>query len=249
MKASRMDPRLAIIERRLEDVKRIIAVSGGKGGVGKSLTASTMALIFSQQGYKTGLLDLDFCGPSTHTILGAKGVLPREEKGVIPPEIDGLEFMSIVHYAGDNPSPIRGIDISNVLIELLAITRWGELDFLVVDMPPGIGDTTLDAIRLLKRAEFLLITTQSKVSLEVVRKLLRMLKELRVPLLGVIANMKFSGSSPVAEEMKILDIPLLGEIRFDPHLEDSIGKADRLLNTQFAEELRRVLLGREWFKL
>jgi len=163
-----MDPRLTIIERRLKDIKRIIAVSGGKGGVGKSLTASVMALIFSRLGYKTGLLDLDFGGPSIHTVLGLKGALPREEKGIIPPDAHGIKFMSIIHYAGDNPSPIRGIDISNAMIELLAITRWGRLDFLIIDMPPGIGDSTLDVIRLLKRAEFLIITTESRVTLDVV---------------------------------------------------------------------------------
>ncbi|MCK4321585.1 P-loop NTPase, partial [candidate division WOR-3 bacterium] len=151
-----MDPRLRIIDKRLKNIKTMIAISGGKGGIGKSLVASTLSLILSKLGYKVGLLDLDFCGPSTHIVLGIRGIYPKEEKGIIPPEIYGIKFMSIIYYAGDNPSPLRGIDISNAIIELLAITRWGPLDFLIIDVPPGIGDTTLDIIRLMKKTGFLI---------------------------------------------------------------------------------------------
>ena len=244
-----MDPRLTIIERRLKDIKRIIAVSGGKGGVGKSLTASVMALIFSRLGYKTGLLDLDFGGPSIHTVLGLKGALPREEKGIIPPDAHGIKFMSIIHYAGDNPSPIRGIDISNAMIELLAITRWGRLDFLIIDMPPGIGDSTLDVIRLLKRAEFLIITTESRVTLDVVKKLLNLLKELKAPIIGVIENMKLTRSSFLSKEIGALDVPFLGEIDFDRGLEDAIGNVDDILKTRFAESMKEIIVSKEIFKL
>lgn len=244
-----MDPRLTIIERRLKDIKRIIAVSGGKGGVGKSLTASVMALIFSRLGYKTGLLDLDFGGPSIHTVLGLKGALPREEKGIIPPDAHGIKFMSIIHYAGDNPSPIRGIDISNAMIELLAITRWGRLDFLIIDMPPGIGDSTLDVIRLLKRAEFLIITTESRVTLDVVKKLLNLLKELKAPIIGIIENMKLTRSSFLSKEIGALDVPFLGEIDFDRGLEDAIGNVDDILKTRFAESMKEIIVSKEIFKL
>ena len=244
-----MDPRLTIIERRLKDIKRIIAVSGGKGGVGKSLTASVMALIFSRLGYKTGLLDLDFGGPSIHTVLGLKGALPREEKGIIPPDAHGIKFMSIIHYAGDNPSPIRGIDISNAMIELLAITRWGRLDFLIIDMPPGIGDSTLDVIRLLKRAEFLIITTESRVTLDVVKKLLNLLKELKAPIIGIIENMRLTRSSFLSKEIGALDVPFLGEIDFDRGLEDAIGNVDDILKTRFAESMKEIIVSKEIFKL
>jgi len=189
-----MDPRLEIIGKRLKNIKRLIAISGGKGGIGKSLIASTLALILSKLGYKVGLLDLDFCGPSTHIVLGTRGIYPKEEKGIIPPEIYGIKFMSIIYYASDNPLPLRGIDVSNAIIELLAVTRWGRLDFLLVDMPPGIGDATLDTIRLMKRAEFLIVTTQSKVTLETVKKVLKILKELRVPIIGIIENMRITKS-------------------------------------------------------
>ena len=108
-----MDPRLAIIDGRFKDIKRLIAIAGGKGGIGKSTIASALALTLSEIGCRVGLLDLDFCGPSTHTILGIDGVYPEEDKGIIPPQVHNIKFLSIVHYAGDSPSPLRGIDISN----------------------------------------------------------------------------------------------------------------------------------------
>lgn len=244
-----MDPRLEIIDKRLENIKTLIPVSGGKGGIGKSLIASTLALTLSELGYRVGLLDLDFSGPSTHIILGIGGVYPKEEKGIIPPEIYGIKFLSIIYYAGENPSPLRGIDISNAMIELLAITQWGSLDFLIIDMPPGIGDTTLDTIRLMKRAGFLIVTTQSKVVLGTVKKALAILKELVVPVIGVVENMKTTTSLLVKEEIKPFNVPFLGEISFDKHLEDSLGDVSKLLKTDFAQDVKKIVLGTPEFRL
>jgi ATP-binding protein involved in chromosome partitioning len=236
-----MDPRLRIIDKRLENIRTSIAISGGKGGIGKSLVATTLALTLSKLGYRVGLLDLDFCGPSAHLILGISGVYPKEEKGIIPPKIYGIEFMSIIYYAGDNPSPLRGIDLSNAIIELLAVTRWGLLDFLIIDTPPGIGDTTLDIIRLIKKIEFLIITTQSTLALGTIKKVLKMLKELKVPIIGVIENMKISEASFVKEQTKMFNVPFLGEVGFDRNLEDSIGNVGRLLKTNFAQAIKEIV--------
>jgi len=237
-----MDPRLGIVEERLKGIRRLIAVSGGKGGIGKSSIASALALILSQRGHRVGLLDLDFCGPSAHVILGIEGKYPEEEKGIIPPEAHGIRFMSITYYAGDNPSPLRGIDVSNAMIELLAITRWGDLDFLIIDMPPGIGDATLDLVRLVGKASFLIITTGSRVALETVKKMLVMLKELNAPIVGVIQNMKFPGSPGVESEIEALGLPFLGEIGFDAGFEDAIGDVDRLSRTGLVRDLRGIVL-------
>lgn len=236
-----MDPRLSIITHRLENIERLIAVSGGKGGIGKSSIASVLALCLSKMNYRVGLLDLDFYGPSCHLILGIKGVYPEEEKGVVPPEVNGIRFMSIVYYAEDNPLMARGIDISNSIIELLAITRWGELDFLIIDMPPGIGDTTLDVIRLLMRIEFLVVTTSSKLALETVKKTLEMLKEAEVPILGVIENMKLKHSSWVKEEIEKFNVRFLGEIDYDKAFEDCIENRERLLTSSFAEGINKII--------
>ena len=243
-----MDPRLTIIDKRLKNIKKVIAVSGGKGGIGKSSVASVLALSLSKMRYKVGLLDMDFCGPSTHILLGIKDLYPEEEKGVIPPEPYGIKFMSIIYYAGDKPSPLRGIDVSNALIELLAVTLWGELDFLIIDMPPGIGDAILDVIRLIKKTEFLVVTTQSKVALETVKKVLRMLKELEIQILGVIENMKTRDSSYVREEIETMGIPFLGEIYYDPDFEDSLGDTEKLLKTEFAQSIKKIILNTEGFR-
>ena len=188
-----MEVRTSVIDRRLAKINRIIAVASGKGGVGKSLVASTLALNLSKKGYKVGLLDLDLYGPSSHVILGVEDFsFPEEEKGILPHKIDDISFMSIVYFTQDKPAPLRGIDITNIIIELLAITQWGELDYLIIDMPPGIGDETLDVIHLIKKAEFLVVTTPSKVAMGAVSKLLLILKELKLPVIGVVENMKMT---------------------------------------------------------
>jgi ATP-binding protein involved in chromosome partitioning len=236
-----MESRTSVIEKRLKDIKRIIAVASGKGGVGKSLIASGLALHLAHNGYRVGLLDLDLYGPSSHIILGVKDKVPTEEKGIIPPTVEGISFMSIVFFTEEKPSPFRGVDISNIILELLAITQWGALDFLIIDMPPGIGDETLDVIRYIKNSEFLVITTPSKVAMGAVGKLLKILIELKKPLLGVIENMTMNNSSFIEEEAKRLHVRYLGKIRFDETLEDAIGKPDRLIKTNAMKNLTEIL--------
>jgi ATP-binding protein involved in chromosome partitioning len=224
----------------LGNVGRIVAVSSGKGGVGKSLVASTLALALTKQGYEVGLFDLDFTSPSTHVILGIDGVQPKEDKGIVPPVVNGLEYMSIVYYSGDYASPLRGADVSNALIELLSITRWGKLDFLVIDMPPGIGDATLDLIRLIKNIEFLVVTTSSQLAFETVRKLLKLLKELKVPVAGVVENMKMGDSKNIQQQTRKLGLIFLGEIPYDTQVEEAIGNKNRLASTVLAKKVEEI---------
>jgi len=243
------DPRLSVINLRLSGIKRIIAVTGGKGGIGKSLTSSLLALTLSRMGYRVGLLDLDLSAPSTHVILGIDGVYPKEERGIIPPEVHGISFMSIIYFTGNEPAPLRGEDITNAMLELLAITQWGSLDFLIVDMPPGIGDASMDVIRWLKRAEFLVMTTASKVALETVKKVLKMLEELNKPIIGVIENMKMRESSSVQEALHEFNVPLLGAINFEMALEDSIGDANELVESTVAARLKEIIVSNPGFNL
>lgn len=237
-----MEARIDIIEKRLKNVKRIISVASGKGGVGKSLVASTLALNLSRKGHKIGLLDLDLYGPSSHIILGVKNYkFPEEEKGIIPPKIDGINFISIVYYTDDKPSPFRGVDISNIIIEILAITQWGELDYLIIDMPPGIGDETLDIIRLVKKSEFLIVTTPSKVSMGAVNKLLKILKELNLPIIGIIENMKMKDLKMVKDSVLEMGLSYLGLISFDHEIEESIGHTDKLLKSDFMKDFDKII--------
>jgi len=235
------DPRINIIDERMKRISQIIAVSSGKGGVGKSLVASLLALTLARKGYKTGLFDLDFTSPSTHVILGVENVYPEERNGIVPPTVHGLKYMSIVYYSGEHASPLRGADVSNALIELLATTRWNTLDFLIIDMPPGIGDATLDIIRLIKRIKFLVVTTSSQLAFETVRKLVNLLSELKIPVLGIIENMKMKESEFIRRQVEGRGIRYLGEIPFDVELEEAIGNVDKFLNTKFSKELQKSL--------
>ena len=187
-----------------------------------------------------GLFDLDFTSPSTHIILGIEGVKPKEEKGIVPPIVHGIKYMSIVYYSGEYVSPLRGVDVSNALIELLSITRWGKLDFLVIDMPPGIGDATLDLVRLIRKIEFLIVTTPSQLAFETVRKLVSLLKELRIPVVGVIENMKMNNSKTIQQQTMKLSVEFLEEIPYDPKVEEAIGNPNKLLNTTLAKKVDQI---------
>jgi ATP-binding protein involved in chromosome partitioning len=235
-----VDPRGSIISKRIRGINNIVAVSSGKGGVGKSLVASTLALTLAKKCFKVGLFDLDFTSPSTHIILGISDVKPKEEKGLVPPVIHGIEYMSMIYYSGEYASPLRGADVSNALTELLSITRWGKLDFLVIDMPPGIGDATLDLIRLMKDIRFLIVTTSSQLAFETVRKLIGLLKELKIPIIGVIENMKMSDSNAIEKQTRMLGIRFLGEILYDPRIEEALGDPTRLSHTPFAKRIESI---------
>jgi len=235
-----LDPRLSVIDERLKPIKNIVAVSSGKGGVGKSLIAATSALILAKKGFKTGLLDLDFTNPSSHVILGAESAYPLEDKGVVPPKISGIEYVSMVFFTGDKPSPLRGQDVTNAFIEVLALTRWSELDFLILDTPPGLGDVILDLLKLIKRLNFLVVTTPSKLSLETVKKLIALLRSLKAPIIGVIENMS-TGTYSVKEEIEKLNTRFLGSIPIDPEIENALGAPEKILKTSFSQALAKIV--------
>ena len=235
-----VDPRISVINERLCRTRRIIAVSSGKGGVGKSIVATALALTLARSGCRVGLFDLDFTGPSTHIILNAEKVPLKEEKGIVPPKVHGLEYMSLVYFVGDNPAPLRGVDVSNALIELLSVTQWGTLDFLVIDMPPGIGDAVLDLVRLIKRIEFLIVTTPSLLAFETVKKQVELLCELKMPIIGVVENMKMSKGDSVQVETRKLGLRYLGAIAFDPLVEDAIGNQTKLLSTVVGKTIKEI---------
>jgi ATP-binding protein involved in chromosome partitioning len=220
----------------LAGIRRIVAVSSGKGGVGKSMIASALALSLAKEGCRVGLFDIDFTGPSTHIILGVPPeVQPKEDKGIVPAHFEGLEYMSLVYYVNGKATPLRGADVSNALIELLAVTQWGELDFLVIDMPPGIGDAVLDLVRLIQRIEFLIVTTPSILAFEVVKKQVEFLAEQKVSILGVVENMKRDCSDIIQDEVSKLCLKYLGSVAYDPAVEASIGTPAKLLEVMSVE--------------
>jgi ATP-binding protein involved in chromosome partitioning len=148
--------------------------------------------------------------------------------------------MSIVYYAGGRTSPLRGVDISNAMIELLAVVRWGALDYLVMDMPPGISDTILDTVRFVRKARFLIVTTPSKLAFETVRKLITLLKDLNVPILGVIENMRMKSSRFIQQQVEGMGVNFWGAIPFDTKLEDAIGDVKKLSETEFGKGMEDI---------
>jgi ATP-binding protein involved in chromosome partitioning len=197
-------------------------------------------LTLAQSGYKVGLFDLDFTNPSTHLIMGVKNAHPKEDKGIIPPIVKGLKYMSLIHFSGDQATPLRGADVSNALIELLAVTQWDELDFLVLDMPPGIGDAVLDLVRLVKRIEFLIVTTPSRLAFETVKKQVRLLQDLKFPIIGVVENMKMNRAKNIEQETEKLGAKFLIGIPYDLKVEEAIGDETKLLDTTLAQKIREV---------
>ena len=234
-----MDPRPAIIATRFAHIRTLIAVASGKGGVGKSMVAATLALTLAKN-HRVGLFDLDVYGPSAHLILGAHNLQPTEEKGLVPPQIHDVSFMSPVFFTQGKPSPLRGSDVTNMILELLAITQWGKLDYLILDMPPGIGDETLDVIRFIPHCAFLVVTTPSKVAMGAVDKLLDILQELHRPIIGILENMA-TEPSPIKSDITKRRLRYLGSLPYDTSLETALGHPEKILATPFGQSLRRFL--------
>ncbi|MBS7618472.1 P-loop NTPase [Candidatus Bathyarchaeota archaeon] len=227
------------ITKRLEDIERIIAIVSGKGGVGKTLIASTMALTMAKFGFPSGLLDMDFTNSSCHLILGVDVLKekPVEDMGVLPVKVHGIEFMSVAFYSRGEALPLRGMEVDNVFRELLMITRWGRLKALVIDTPSGFGDVILNIATYLPRAEFIAVTSPNRLSLEALKRLAGTYMRERV--LGVIVNMSYK---PIHSSVERMGFKVLVEIPRYDDLEDYMGYVDRLMETEFAGKIEETVL-------
>jgi ATP-binding protein involved in chromosome partitioning len=236
-----IDPRPAVIRRRLAPVGRILAFSSAKGGVGKSVCSVLSALALRRAGRRVGLLDLDFQGASVHLLLGAELRFPEEAGGIRPLRArDSLDFMSFAAFSRERAVPLRGGEVSDALLELLAVTVWNPLDYLIIDMPPGIGDELLDVLRLLPGAEYVVVATPSALALRVVERLLGLLGELRLPVRGMIENMAAGDSGKaVAAVAARHSLDLLGSIPYLPEIEGLLASPDPLAGP-LGEPLARI---------
>ena len=174
-------------------VKNIIAVSSGKGGVGKSTVAVNLAVALVLDGAKVGLMDADVYGPNVPIMLGAGQARPEIEiNKLIPVEAYGVKLISMaVLQPGDKPLIVRGPILHGLVKQFLSDVKWGELDYLIVDMPPGTGDVQLSLAQLVPVQGAVLVTTPQEVALIDVRRALRMFETVAVPVLGVIENMSY----------------------------------------------------------
>lgn len=177
----------------MNQIKHIIAVASGKGGVGKSTTAVNLALALRAEGAAVGLLDADIYGPSQQRMLGlAEGTRPQQADGerLLPVEAHGLKTMSMGYLAGERtPMVWRGPMAGSALAQMLEQTAWGELDYLVIDMPPGTGDIQLTLSQKATVAGAVIVTTPQDIALLDARKGIEMFRKVDVPILGIIENM------------------------------------------------------------
>lgn len=198
------------VKDNMNDVKHIIAVASGKGGVGKSTTSVNLALALAQQGKKVGILDADIYGPSLPMMLGAaEGTRPQvvDQKFFVPVEAHGLMSMSMGYLATEQtPMVWRGPMASGALLQILTQTLWGELDYLVVDMPPGTGDIQLTLAQKAQLSGAVIVTTPQEIALLDARKAIEMFRKVNIPVLGIVENMAVHSCSQCGHQE-----PIFGE--------------------------------------
>ncbi len=177
----------------LPGVRNIVAVSSGKGGVGKSTVAVNLAVSLALDGARVGVMDADVYGPNVPLMLGVGRLRPDVEGNkLVPLEAHGVRLMSMaVLKPGDEPMIVRGPILHGLVRQFLSDVNWGELDYLIVDMPPGTGDVQLSLAQLVPVQGAVLVTTPQEVALADVRRALRMFETVSVPILGVVENMSY----------------------------------------------------------
>jgi ATP-binding protein involved in chromosome partitioning len=226
---SNVRPRGGFGREAIPGIRNIVAVGAGKGGVGKSTTSVNLAVALSQKGARVGLMDADLYGPNIPQMLGLSGQ-PQvsEDRKMIPPEAHGIKVISMgMLVSPDQPVIWRGPMLHGAVQQFMRDVLWGELDYLIVDLPPGTGDIALSLSQSVPLAGAVVVTTPQGVSVADVRKAVGMFKQLNIPILGVIENMSYFLCEHCNERTEIfghgggqrmsddLAIPFLGEIPID----------------------------------
>ena len=219
------------ISEKLPGIRHLVAVGSGKGGVGKSTVSVNLALALQQIGARVGLVDADILGPSIPGMLGIPTGQPppqTPEGKIIPVERHGLKTVSMGMLAGDdNPAVLRGPMVGKYLKMFVAGVEWGQLDYLILDLPPGTGDTQLTLAQSMPLSGVVIVTTPQDVSLKIARRGLRMFEKVQVPILGIVENMRTFTCPHCGESTDIfrrgggermcreLGVPFLGALPLD----------------------------------
>jgi ATP-binding protein involved in chromosome partitioning len=225
-------PQAAPERQPIPGVKNLVAIASGKGGVGKTTVAVNLALALSKLGNKVGLLDADVYGPNVPIMLGtSQEPLATMDRRIVPVEVQGLKMISMgLLNPGDKPMIWRGPMLHSVITQFLRSVQWGELDHLIIDLPPGTGDVQLTLIQTVAVTGAVVVTTPSTVALADVRKAIEMFRQVNVEVLGVVENMStfacphcgkavdIFGHGEGARTAREYGVPVLGEIEIDPRI-------------------------------
>lgn len=220
-------------ESLIPEVKRVIAISSGKGGVGKSTVAANLACALALTGAKVGLLDADLYGPNIPMMMGSSRGPEQKDGKIIPVESYGVKLISMAYLVPEEaPLVWRGPMVHQYLQAFLRDVLWGELDYLLIDLPPGTGDVQLSLSQMVPLSGAITVTTPQQVALHDVRKGMGMFQKVNVPLLGIIENMSYFVCGHCGERTDIfshgggksaadkLGVPFLGNIPIDPAIRD-----------------------------
>ena len=228
-------------QNALSNVKKVIGVVSGKGGVGKSLVTSLLAVEMSRRGYKTAIMDADITGPSVPKSFGITDRAMQDETGLLPAiSKNGIKIMSINLLLDDVNAPVvwRGPVISGVVQQFWSDVNWGELDYLFVDMPPGTGDVPLTVFQSLPLAGIVIVTSPQELVSMIVDKAVNMAAMMDIPVLGLVENYSFIkcpdcgkefavfGTSTIDEVAAAVELPVLGKLPIDLSLAELADAGD-----------------------
>jgi Mrp family chromosome partitioning ATPase len=223
----------------LSNIKKVIGVISGKGGVGKSLVASLLAVLMNRRGHRTAVFDADITGPSIPKAFGIKGMAVADENGLLPTESrTGIDIMSINLLLKNATDPVvwRGPLISNTVKQFWTDVIWGDVDYMFIDMPPGTGDVALTVFQSLPIDGIIIVTSPQELVSMIVSKAVNMAEKMNVPVIGIVENMsylkcpdcgreiKVFGESHIAEVANRHGIQVLGKLPIDPKIASACDK-------------------------
>ena len=247
--------------KELNEVKHVVAIMSGKGGVGKSLVTSLIAISLARRGYEVGILDADITGPSIPRMFGISGRPAGSETGILPPLSHlGIGIMSINLLLDNEDDAViwRGPLIGKTITQFWEDVLWGKLDYLLVDLPPGTADAPLTVMQSLPLSGVVIVFSPQELAAMVVRKAVQMAQKMNIPIIGVVENMSYFllpdsgkrielfGKSKGEEMAKAADAPLLGQLPIDPEVarlcdEGNIERYDSEAMRSFADAFLRAV--------
>ncbi len=205
----------------LSDIKKVIGIVSGKGGVGKSLVSGLMAVLATRAGKKCAILDADITGPSIPKMFGLKGTLEGDESGIYPMESEtGIKVISTNFLLGNENDPViwRGPVIANMVKQFWTDVIWGDIDYMFIDMPPGTGDVPLTVFQSIKVDGIIVVTSPQELVSMIVGKAVKMANMMNIPVLGVVENMSYIKCPHCDEEIAVYGDSKIDEVATEFHL-------------------------------